>query len=186
MQNGDNEKTRVETKDINWGKKVGGWRDNKTTSRLQAHLWLAVHTDKISTLWRRPHPQRTARERGEAQTVSVVHFITLLFTLTHTHTNIKCSVNRRTVGQRQPFLNLDIYWGISHTYYPTNTGLRLKLENWQSFSMITDWIIASRQDQDFRFINTHRPFYQVHLFNCFIMQISNQPITLQQLSDLVM
>lgn len=53
----------------NWERKVGGWRDNKTTSRLQAHLWLAVHTDKISTLCRRPHPQRTARERGEAQTV---------------------------------------------------------------------------------------------------------------------
>ena len=89
MQNGIkwNKQTRAETKDINWERKVGGWSDNKTTSRLQAHLWLAVHTDKISTLWRRPHPQRTARERGEAQTVSVVHFNTLLFTHTHTHTH---------------------------------------------------------------------------------------------------
>lgn len=81
MQNGDNEinKQGVETKeDQNSERKVGGWRDNKTTSRLQADLWLAVHTDKISTLWRRPHPQRTARERGEAQIVSVAQFITLL------------------------------------------------------------------------------------------------------------
>lgn len=75
MQNGDNEiknKQGAETKeDQNWERKVGGWRDNKTTSRLQADLWLAVHTDKISKLWRRPHPQRTARERGgEAQVIT--------------------------------------------------------------------------------------------------------------------
>lgn len=91
MQNGDNEnktnkgaetKEEEEEEDQNWERKVGGWRD-KTTSRLQADLWLAVHTDKISTLWRRPHPQRTARERGgEAQVVSVsqVHLDKLLFT----------------------------------------------------------------------------------------------------------
>lgn len=41
MQNGDNEinKQGAETKeDQNWERKVGGWRDNKTTLRLQADL----------------------------------------------------------------------------------------------------------------------------------------------------
>lgn len=76
MQNEDNEENKQGAKtkeDQNWERKVGGWHD-KTTSRLQADLWLAVHTDKISTLWRN-YPQRTAKERGEAQTVSVAQVI---------------------------------------------------------------------------------------------------------------
>lgn len=105
MQNGDNEinKQGAETKeeDQNWERKVGGWRDNKTTSRLQADLWLAVHTDKISKLWRRPHPQRTARERGgEAQVVSVAQFIRqLLFTQTDRQYNAASTEGQKDRGQ---------------------------------------------------------------------------------------